>query len=142
MALPLSDNRISAKWAELKDVLLPFDQNWQVWMDWYEDRLRGTDHPNSRPLIEALELERVLIADEDWEQGPQHVNAMIAALEAKYRPIDMVAGELDSPIDDEELASNPPPQCSPDSRIKVGGLCALASTICGVLAPIWIMQYI
>lgn len=30
-------------------------------MDWYEDRRRGTEHQDSRPLIEELELKRVMI---------------------------------------------------------------------------------
>lgn len=73
------------KWEILKPVLLAFDEDWQVWTGWYEDRLRGADHPDSRPLIEDLELKRSLIPDEEWHQGPKHVNAMIAELEAEYR---------------------------------------------------------
>ncbi|MBT5812221.1 MAG: hypothetical protein HOI19_17745 [Rhodospirillaceae bacterium] len=72
-------------WTMLKSDLLALDEDWRVWTDWFDDRLRGADHPGSRPLIEALERERVLIPDEDWEKGPKHVNAMIAALEVDYR---------------------------------------------------------
>ncbi len=76
---------IHVRWEKIKLDLLELDENWQVWTDWYEDRLRGAADPKSRPLIEALELERVLIDDEDWEQGAAHVNAMIAEMEARHR---------------------------------------------------------
>jgi hypothetical protein len=76
----------STNWALLKNRLLSLNDNWQVWTNWYEDRLVGGSNPNGRPVIEELELKRVLIADEDWKKGPSHVNAMIAALEEEYRP--------------------------------------------------------
>lgn len=79
----------SKSWSTLKQYLLSQDENWQVWTDWYEDRLRGFDDPQSRPLIEALERERVLIPNEDWEKGAAHVNAIIAELEEKYRNPDL-----------------------------------------------------
>ena len=69
----------------MKRLLLTQDQSWQVWTDWYDDILRGADHPDSRPLIEELEVARVLIPDDDWDKGPAHVNALIAELEAEYR---------------------------------------------------------
>ena len=72
-------------WAKLKTDLLALDEDWHVWTDWYDDRLRGADHPDSRSLIEELELERVLISNADWEKGPKHINGMIAALELEYR---------------------------------------------------------
>ena len=84
-------------WVKLRRSLLTLDEDWQVWTDWYDDRLLGAGHPNSRPLIEELELKRVLIADEDWDEGPAHVNAMIAELEAEYRvetPPTQVPGPL------------------------------------------------
>jgi len=88
---------VGTHWASLKPCLQALDQDWQVWTDWYDDRLLGADHPNSRSLIEELELKRVLIADEDWKKGPAHVNAIIAKLEAEYRletPPKQVPGPL------------------------------------------------
>ncbi|NKB60193.1 MAG: hypothetical protein GKS00_28135 [Alphaproteobacteria bacterium] len=76
---------VSEGWEALKADLLSLDEDWQVWTNWYDDRLRGGIHAASRELIEALELKRVLIEDEDWKKGPKHVNAIIAALEADYR---------------------------------------------------------
>lgn len=71
-------------------------QNWNVWTDWYRDRLSGAD--GSRPIIEKLEIARVLIADEEWEKGPAHVNAMIQALEDAHRGV----------FEEGEVAESPP----------------------------------
>lgn len=60
--------------------------NWNVWIDWYNDRLNGADR--SRPIIEKLEIARVLIPDEDWAQGPAHLNLLIQRLEDQYRRVD------------------------------------------------------
>lgn len=74
-------------WETLKFTLLKLDQDWQVWTSWYDDHLLAlTDHKR-RPTIESLELERIQIADETWESGPKHINALIAELEAKYRAV-------------------------------------------------------
>lgn len=59
-------------WARLKAHLLAAEEGWEVWTDWYGGRLAGRFGP------EALELARATIPDEDWRQGPAHVNAIIA----------------------------------------------------------------
>jgi len=61
-------------WRLLKARLLEADEGWEVWTDWYEDRLHG------RPFDKALEEARVLIPDEIWQQGPKAVNTGIARL--------------------------------------------------------------
>jgi hypothetical protein len=90
MRLPLWQetvpSEITENWSLLKSDLLSLNDNWQVWTDWYDDRLIGGTTPNGRPVIEELELKRVLISDEDWEKGPSHVNGLIAEMEAEYRP--------------------------------------------------------
>ena len=60
-------------WTELKTVL-PADEDWWVWTNWYEDHLAG------RPPDQSLDLARVTIPDQDWEHGPKHVNGIIASL--------------------------------------------------------------
>ena len=56
-------------------------------------------------------MQRVLIPNEDWQKGPSHVNAMIAALENQHRVgPNPIAAEFDPPIDYEGIPSNPPPQ--------------------------------
>lgn len=78
---------IARPWKRLRALLLDLDQNWQVWVDWYEDRLNG---PAGRAPIEQLELDRVLVPkDEDWKLGAAHVNDILAKLEAKYRPTEI-----------------------------------------------------
>ncbi len=85
-------------WGNLKEKLIEADQDWHVWTDWYEDRLWGEDSPQSRPLIMELEHDRILTPkDEDWSQGPAYVNAMLAALERKYRqPVTPEDGDTES----------------------------------------------
>ncbi|MDF1793304.1 MAG: hypothetical protein P1U88_15425, partial [Thalassobaculaceae bacterium] len=86
-------------WDDLSTRLLALNQDWDVWIDWYEDRLAGK---RGRRLIEQLELDRVLVpTDEDWEKGPAHGNAILAELERKYRGgfPDVVSGESQEPVD-------------------------------------------
>ncbi|MCP5366140.1 MAG: hypothetical protein H6907_08665 [Hyphomicrobiales bacterium] len=69
------------------------NQDWWVWTEWYEDRLRGADHPASRPLIEDLERDRNEALKQDWQtyddpgwrNSAARINRLIAELEAKYR---------------------------------------------------------
>lgn len=115
-------------WADLKQTLLSLGDNWQVWTDWYDDILRGADHPDSRPLIEELELARALTPDADWEKGPNHVNALIAFLEMEHRrppdpddiePQDSSAAqfrETDHKIDADDLAGQDAVATDPIAR--------------------------
>jgi len=69
-------------WRDAVPPLLARDENWEVWVEWYEDRLAG----DRRPIIEQLELDRVLVpTDADWDKGAAHVNAILAGLELKHR---------------------------------------------------------
>jgi hypothetical protein len=61
-------------WLTLKGSLLAANEGWEVWIDWYEDRLNG------RPFNNALEEARVLIDPDLWDQGPNAANAEIARL--------------------------------------------------------------
>jgi hypothetical protein len=65
-------------WKRLEETLLAEDQDWRVWTDWYRARLEG------EAANEALEVARVLIADDMWQQGPRAVNAEIARLIAEH----------------------------------------------------------
>lgn len=80
-------DRVFRRWRELRRSLLDLDPNWIVWVNWYEDRLRGANDARSRDLVEGLEIERVRIPDEDWDKGAMHVNALIAELEEKHRKL-------------------------------------------------------
>jgi hypothetical protein len=68
----------TSEWSELRSALPP-KEGWQVWIDWYEARLRGD------PYDEGLEECYVLIPEEIWEQGPAVANAEIARRIAAYR---------------------------------------------------------
>jgi hypothetical protein len=58
---------------------LPPHEDWQVWIDWYEARLRGD------PYDEELEECYVLIPEEIWAQGPAVANDEIARRIKAYR---------------------------------------------------------
>ena len=71
----------SKRWADFKD-RLPDTEGWQVWTGWYEARLAG------RRLDAALETDLLMIPDEEWRQGPVHINAIIAKLiESRSDPL-------------------------------------------------------
>ena len=64
-------------WKRLEETLLAEDRDWRVWTDWYRARLNGG------AVNEAIEVARVLIAEDTWKQGPRAVNAEIARLIAE-----------------------------------------------------------
>jgi hypothetical protein len=59
-------------WTELR-ALLPNGEDWDVWIDWYEERLRG----GSRG--EEYELPFARVPQEEWDKGPAAANAWIKA---------------------------------------------------------------
>lgn len=74
---------VGRQWASFKD-LLPDEEGWHVWIDWYEARLAG------RVSIEDLEFVQIGIPQDDWDQGPTHVNAIIAQLiQARANPLEV-----------------------------------------------------
>ncbi len=102
---------MEGEWQRLKSTLLSFpDENWQVWTDWYEARLRGG------PFNAELEKARAILPDELWKQGPKVVNAEIARLIEKYST-PALPPEKDAPIyfelRDGQIHSAPPPATQP-----------------------------
>jgi hypothetical protein len=65
---------VRTSWGELKSTLLDADENWEIWTNWYEERLAGdtTD--------QDMEIARVSIDNNVWRQGPRLVNAHIKGL--------------------------------------------------------------
>ncbi len=61
-----------AEWIGLKTAL-PRGENWEVWVNWYEDRLRG----GSRG--EAYETVFARVPQEEWDKGAAAANAWIKA---------------------------------------------------------------
>ncbi len=60
----------SAKWINLKAALVS-DEDWEVWVGWYEDRLRGVSRG------EAYELVFASVPLDVWDKGPTAANAWI-----------------------------------------------------------------
>ena len=57
-------------WADLK-ICLPEDQDWDVWIDWYEERLRGGSRGKEYEFVFAN------VPQEEWDRGPAAANAWI-----------------------------------------------------------------
>ena len=64
-------DQLQSLWQEFKAALHAAKENWEVWTDWYDDRLAG------RVRDEERELAYVRIDDALWMQGPAIVNAAI-----------------------------------------------------------------
>lgn len=63
--------QVNSNWGELRFTLLDADENWEVWINWYEERLSGeTENPD-------VEIARVRIDESIWKQEPSEVNAYI-----------------------------------------------------------------
>ncbi|MEM8624184.1 MAG: hypothetical protein AAGG47_11755 [Pseudomonadota bacterium] len=73
----LSDHVINLqeRWYDLRSPLEARQgERWEVWTSWYQGRLDGD---KQAPIDISLEKRRVLIPNEDWNNGPAHVNALI-----------------------------------------------------------------
>jgi hypothetical protein len=62
----------SSSWRDLV-AALPKDQDWDVWTDWYEARLKGRADPEEIDRIYAT------VPLEKWDEGPAAANAWIKA---------------------------------------------------------------
>jgi hypothetical protein len=75
-------HRISSAWVDLQRRLwTASDADWEVWIEWYQDRLSG------RPSL-GLEFDIAVatLASALWEQGPRAVNAEIRRLINAHTP--------------------------------------------------------
>jgi hypothetical protein len=57
-------------WSALK-AALPRAQDWDVWIDWYEERLRGSSRDEDYERVFAS------VPKEEWDKGPSVANAWI-----------------------------------------------------------------
>ena len=71
---PTSLSALLDDWNDLKSILLDRNQDWNVWIDWYEDCLHG------KPQNTAFENALLTLTDEEWEQEPAVVNAQLKEL--------------------------------------------------------------
>lgn len=68
------------EWNRLKTVLTAKpEQHWQVWLDWFERRISGTDYHI------AFHTDLAKLTNEDWDQDPAIVNKMITDIWAGYQ---------------------------------------------------------
>ncbi len=72
--------RVAQLWKEMKRDLLAANGDWEMWTQWYEARLRG------RASSEALDLARLIIKNDIWEQGQALVNHEFKELIARQGP--------------------------------------------------------
>ena len=75
---PQSDRHLDTKWAEVKQTLVENDVDWSFWIKWYDSALNG--EPLNWEMLERM----ALIDQEDWDLGPEHVNGLIAGIEAEF----------------------------------------------------------
>jgi hypothetical protein len=61
-------------WPRLRRTLLEANDSWEVWTEWYDDRLAG------RPADPDVELARVTLPQALWELGPTAVNPELLRL--------------------------------------------------------------
>ena len=66
-------------WERLK-AALPEDENWRVWIDWYEDRIIGRAYGEAKEFIFAQ------VPEAEWEKGPAAANKWIADRLAELEP--------------------------------------------------------
>jgi hypothetical protein len=62
----------NVRWSRLA-IDLPRDEDWDVWIEWYENRLRGGSHSEDCELVFAS------VPQEEWDKGPAAANAWIKA---------------------------------------------------------------
>jgi hypothetical protein len=83
MARPVAD-----AWALLKSRMLLAGDDWDVWVNWYEDRLAG------RPSLgEAFDIAVAMLADKLWVQGPEAVNPVIRRLIEAHSPSEPIPAQ-------------------------------------------------
>ena len=63
---------IERAWADLQTEL-SYDGHWDVWVDWYEQRLCGGSRGEDYELVFAS------VPQEEWDKGPAAANAWIKA---------------------------------------------------------------
>jgi hypothetical protein len=61
-----------SEWSKLESALLRTAEDWGVWTDWYQSRLKGRP-----PVSEGLEIARLKLPLDIWAQSPRVVNAQI-----------------------------------------------------------------
>ncbi|HUQ35171.1 MAG TPA: hypothetical protein VM144_02220 [Aestuariivirga sp.] len=84
-------------WMSLETSILELQEGWDVWARWYDSVIEGKPTPGG----EALDVFRVTLNSEnDWEQGPAHVNRLIKIKEDEIASLSFnpeIPSEMDGP---------------------------------------------
>jgi len=100
----------SASLSKLRAALLADDPSWSVWLDWYDQRLRGAPADMEKELARATAL-----TEEDYKKGAVHMNRTVqAALEKFERERSPTPGRVDiSPEEQKIVRREAPPVETP-----------------------------
>jgi hypothetical protein len=106
---------VAAAWADLRLRLLTTGDDWDVWVNWYEDRLAGR-----ASLGEAFDIAVATLPDELWRQGPASVNARIKQLIAEHTPPEPIPAKGHGPRVERnpEASGTAPPKTRPPRNIS------------------------
>lgn len=104
-----------SSWTALKRVLATAGDDWDVWIDWYEDRLAG------RPSLgENFDIAFATLPNDLWRGEPAALNARIAALLAEHTPPDPIPPQGPGPHftlgPDLRIALAPPAELDADGN--------------------------
>jgi hypothetical protein len=94
-----SPNWTAQRWSGLAHGLAATDLGWEVWTNWYEDRLAGVLRSDAR------ELAHVEVANELWARGPAKVNAWIIRRIKELEPKPSESRAPDRPAQLEQLST-------------------------------------
>ena len=73
-----ASNLFEAKWLSLRSAISTSDTYHIFWIDWYQRILDG--RLQNWEMLEEI----ALIDPEDWDKGAEHVNGLVAGIQARY----------------------------------------------------------
>lgn len=118
-AAPLwrSNNPIDHLWEGKKNELENRPEDWSFWIDWYQRILDG--RPQNWEMLEEI----ALIDPEDWDKGAEHVNGLIAEIQARYAVSETVVAAqkalAEFPVASAQMGHNNPPEDIEDDPFTV-----------------------
>jgi hypothetical protein len=106
---------LKAAWDLLKQRLIGADEDWEIWIRWYEDRLTG------RPSLDGnFDISLATLPDSLWADGPAAVNAHLKALIAVDGSIEPIPAQGAGPhfalSPDLKIALAPPTEIDTDGN--------------------------
>ncbi len=80
---------VSERWIRLRKFLISLDEGWEVWIEWYDERVKGT------PSDPEFDIARASIDEKVWKGGAKTANECIKSL-PRVRPTDIPKQEAAS----------------------------------------------